>query len=387
MNLDERMKIQAQDVYPDEALKSRTVFQMEAASDLRRTRGAGRMTVRRFAAVLAAFVLILGIGAGAAYASGLLPGAAAAFGRLFGTGEKQNEILDTLTTPNAVSCVNGGIRVAATAQLVDKKVVVVQLCVSRENGEPLLPADTEDYDCLYFGATGGNFGNEFTFFGRNHLEKGQFPDYVPGDAEAYAYFLFEKTTDEEISSLNFGMTRLTAVYAGRGEDLADQADDAWWEMDIPIYASNEGLTLAEGAEFAANGHTFRIDGIHVSPFAVLVDYTVTSTTVSEYAEYIWIPNEDKDGSYAYEGYEIACDTRPFWENIDLALRLKDGTVIDMSTYTMGQPVEEIVNPVGHIETDMKRDLIIAHRGDVLPRIISYEDMDCVILGGIEYPVN
>ena len=397
MTLDERMRAQAEKLGPDKELMKKTVSRMEAASERGAAHRPANTAAHRLLTALMAIALVFAIAsyAAIAYKNGLLPGIEEAFSKIFGTSEEQTVLLDELAIPEESVCTRGGICVAATAQLLDQKVVVVQLRVSRENGEPLLPADTPGFESVYFASMSGDFKNQLDFFGATFdiTNKGQFPTYTPGDTEAYGYLTFEKITDADITDWEWYMGDLCAIYSGgceylaspeideHGEEIAPK--DVFWELDIPVLSSREGKTLAEGAEFAANGHTFRIDGIHVSPFAVLAIYTVTDTTISENAVYGDI--DVGNGTQIYG--MIDNNTRSFWEGIELALRLKDGTVIDMSTFTMGQPAQEIINPIGYIEEDYKRDLYIAHRGDVLPQIIPYEEMDCVILGGVEYPVN
>ncbi len=387
MKLDERLRTQAEYIRPDEVLVERTIRRMESVSG-QTPQKTGRRTAPRLAPVLAALLLFAAVGGGAAYASGLLPRTAEALGLRFGTREEQTALIGQMAESAAASCVRGGICVSATAELLDRKIVVVQIEVSRENGEPLVPAETEGFDGIFFGASGFSTDGLF-YFGRPDRGRPEFPAYRPGDATACGYLYLQKTNDDEVGELDLYLNSLTAGYTDRSEDIAaaetelEKTDGVSWDLNIPIHTSAEGRTLAADAEFRANGHTFRIDGIHISPVAVLAEYTVISTTISENAVFGYYTMENGDRRRQC----IDLNEKPFWENIDLALRLKDGRVIDMSAWTMDAPDGPIVNQIGYTETDDARDLYILHRGDVLPEAIPYEEMDCVILNGAEYLVN
>ena len=403
MNLDERMKAQAENILPDAFLKEKTARLMEAAGTQEPVRES-RRKAPRLAPVLAAVMLLVLVGGGIAYASGLLPGVNEAFGRLFGMGQAQTEIIEEMSEPTAVRCVRGGICVEATAQLLDQKVVAVQLKLSREDGSPLIPADAEGPTDISLGSIGYST-NKFDFFGRTDYTDGALPFYKtsyypveyflpchPGETEAYGYLFFSKTTDKEVAVLDLNMNGLRVKYDGKGHFLSD-ADQAIFEagngktytmfyLNIPIQSSEEGRVLASGEEFSANGFDFRIDGIYVSPMSVYVQYS-PETKVSDHAVYYYETGEDGEQRLK----EIDYVEDPFWRDIDLKLRLKDGRVIDMSIWGMGYPDDPIINPMGVISEDADTDMFIVHRGAVLPEIIPYELMDCVILCGIEYPVN
>ena len=91
------------------------------------------------------------------------------------------------------------------------------------------------------------------------------------------------------------------------------------------------------------------------------------------------------------GLTIHFHTEAFTDNINLVLRLKDGQEIDLSTVT---DLNGITNPMGYVEntytydiqSDNDDEVFIVHRRAVLPEIIPYDQMDCVIFNDVEYKI-
>ena len=115
--------------------------------------------------------------------------------------------------------------------------------------------------------------------------------------------------------------------------------------------------------------------------SITVDYTVLSDTPSHRAEEVYETNPDGSVSSAINFHEEA-----FTDNINLVLRLKDGREIDLSTITE----HNNTNLLGWVEVKDPFDeegTFIVHRGAVLPEIIPYEQMECVIFNDTEYKVT
>lgn len=202
--------------------------------------------------------------------------------------------------------------------------------------------------------------------------------YTPGDTEGYYLHTVVKN-DPDAETYNFYFLSLQAWYTDAEENLTDR--NASWKFDFTVAPAEEGLMLAENATFQKNGEEFLIHGIHVSPLSITVDYTVLSDTPSHRAEELYETNSDGSVSSAINFHEEA-----FTDNIDLILRLKDGREIDLSTITE----HNNTNLLGWVEVKDPMDeegAFIVHRGAVLPEIIPYEQMECVIFNDTEYKVT
>ena len=381
MNLDEKMKLLDKDMEPDSRLKTRTLLHMEY--DAGKEDNTRKYRSRRLApaAVLLAVVLLIGSAVGA-YAAGLLPGLTEIFSKHFGSEESQKEIIEERAYPVSVSTTNAGFIVSAEAVMVDKDLVTVLLTLKRENGEPIVPAESElPFNTIVF--AGSSMG-DFTKLSSAEQREGSFSgleDFKPGDTEAhfYKYFLIYK--EDAPSELTLSLYNLEAWYLkeepreGKVVELAPPEEG--WKLTVPI-ASGDSRTLAENVEFTDGRETYCLNGLRVSPMSLMAEYTVVSKTISNHAEWVY---EEKDGETKLSGIEFKPDD--FWENIRLVLRLKDGTEIDMTTSMKGG----VLNMMGLIDIDEEGDCYILHMGGGLPRIIPYEDMDCVIFNGTVYPVN
>ena len=149
MDIENRLEQYAGGVIPGEALKAKTVMRMKAADPAGRKIG-----LRRLAriALIAALILSLAV---IGYATGLLsPETEDQFAEVLGETDEQRALIEELGMPLDISVTAGGITVTAEAALNDGKALAVLYKVERDNGEPLLPADTKDLKGVLFTSKG-----------------------------------------------------------------------------------------------------------------------------------------------------------------------------------------------------------------------------------------
>ena len=107
--------------------------------------------------------------------------------------------------------------------------------------------------------------------------------------------------------------------------------------------------------------TFTVDSVSVSPVAVKVDYTVDS-------EVQW-----SDAPSGRENEEDSRQMERYFENVEILLTKKDGTVIDMSSSG------------GGIRPD--HGVTVCDKGEVFEEIIPLEELESISVGGIVYPIS
>lgn len=354
---------------------------------------APRRKVRRRIAILAAAALLSVCLTVSAAASGVLSSVGDLFAAWFGGEPDQIELIEQLGQPIGVSDSRNGITISADAILSDGNAFVVLFTASRDDGEPLIPADTEPGGELHFGASGGTDTEESTghpirfIWRQNHFTSG-----APGDSSVQFLCYYEapnglpSTLMCDFNSLEYwlddgeGPTQIVELYE-RNANL--DTNDNGWQFEIPLPADGQAAETVPTANesFTANGEEFAVTELKVSPLAVTVDYEVTSTTPSAHA---W----DIDWYYS-DGTKLSAptykdDDRDFYENMTLLLRKKDGTEIDLSTCvnSLGQ-----TESLGTVTPDWEQDKYFCQYGGVLPEVVLLDDMDCVIFNGLEYPVN
>lgn len=351
-----------------------------------------RRSSRRIAILAAAALLSVCLTVSAA-ASGALSSVGELFAAWFGGEPSQIELIERLGQPIGLSDSSNGITISADAILSDGKNFVVLFTASRDNGEPLIPADTEPGGELHFGCTGGNDIEDRIWF---NSRMNHFTNEAPGDlsVQFLCYFEIRSGTPDTLScyfnELEYwlddgeGPTQVVRLYERDIEPDDPDDPNAWcwcFEIPLPVGGQMAETTPIDNEPFSANGEDFAVTGLRVSPLAVTVDYEVTSTKPSVHAWNIdW---------YYSDGTKLSTPTyedegRDFYENMTLILRKKDGTEIDMSTCvdSLGY-----VRSLGTVTSDWEQDKYFCKYGGVLPEIVPLEEMDCVIFNGLTYPIG
>lgn len=348
--------------------------------------------VRRAVVTAAAILLSVCLTVSAA-ASGALSSVGDLFAVWFGGQPNQIELIEQLGQPIGQKDSRNGITISADAILSDGNAFVVLFTASRNDGEPLIPADAEPGGELHFGASGGTNTEESAGHPiRFAWERNHFTNEAPGDISVQFLCYYEAphgmpgTLMCDFNSLGYwlddgeGNIQIVKLY----EETADPYtnDGAWqFEISLPTGGQVAETMPIDNEPFSANGEDFAVTGLRVSPLAVTVEYEVTSTTPSDHASNInWYYSDGtKLSTPDYED-----DERDFKENMTLLLRKKDGTEIDLSSCVNSMGETEFL---GTVTPDWEQDRYFCQYGGVLPEIVPLDDMECVIFNGLEYPVG
>lgn len=370
MDLEQDLRKLGENNVLSEQLKDKLIDQMVAAGSSYRSRKHRPMVV----GIIVAFILGLAV---IGYATGILsPSALDAFKKSLGESEEQELLIEKLGEPLDISDSVDGITVTAEAMLNDGRCLAILFKVSRDDGTPLLPADTEGLTRIIFAGSGAA---DVSFRNLRRPDQ-QFPFlmYKPGDTEGYLLH----TVIRQNETAEYYYPELSGLSAWnddgtRSERLTEHYGH--WCFEIPVTSICEYKEFAQDTVFQEDGEEYRIDMIRVSPLSITVDYTVLSDTPSNRVREadFTAPNGT---AYHVDQY---LNTDPFWENINLALRLKDGSLIDLSSFMNGY----FLNPMGYVEDNWEEDVFIVHREAALPEITALEDMDCVIFNDVEYKIN
>lgn len=327
-----------------------------------------RTVLYRTAAVALALVLVtaLTVGAGAA---GVFKPVTDLFAPLFGGEESQLELIERMGTPLEVSDTRNGVIVTAEAMLNDGENVAVLYSVSRENGESLIPPDAPEDGRLLF-ASEGITGNGWTYQRRF----GEFIEYSPG-APSASYIEYYAALGAPADLIPVYMGDLEYWYGGDTQimELVEKShgydsNEDFWQLDLPVAdVSCPVRELSEkDREFTANGFDFVVTSVRISPISVKVTYELQHVEVTE---------ESKTDETL---------VRALTENMSLVLRKKDGTEIDLGSFS-----DEFgnVNPTAVWEFSEETNAMYGVCGTSLEEIVPLEEMDCVIFNGMKYPVN
>ena len=145
MNIDDMLNAYTDNIVPGTSLKQKTLARMRDAAETPSHNSSSRSRFPKYMRVVLVAALILGL-AVIGYATGLLsPETTERFADTFGEKDEQVALIEQMGVPLDISVTSGGITMTAEAMLNDGKVLAVLYKVARENGEPLLPADVEDY--------------------------------------------------------------------------------------------------------------------------------------------------------------------------------------------------------------------------------------------------
>ena len=290
-----------------------------------------RKPVWRTALIAAAVAAVLMVGAGA---TGVLKSAVDSLSPIFGGSAAQTEVIDKIGRPIGASDTDNGVTITADAIIGDTYNAAIVYTIRRDDGTPLLPEGTDARSLLM----GGFSGTRLKVTGGSH-GSAWFVDEVPGD-----------DTIQLVQTISADMPITKGAATAEFEDLRGWDD-----------AAGEAVTLGGGETFQQSGMTFTVDSVSVSPVAVKVDYTVDS-------EVRW-----SDAPSGRESEEDSRQMERYFENVEILLTKKDGTVIDMSTSG------------GGIRPD--HGVTVCDKGGVFDEIIPLEELESISVGGIVYPIS
>lgn len=330
----------------------------------------GRIIHPRFkkliaAAVAAVLVIALSVTAAAA---GLLTEALNAFTAMFGGEPGQVELIEKMGSPIGVSVTQEEITVSADAVMSDGENYMVLFTVSRNDGSPLVPADAAPDGQLRFGASG--WDNDTVCHG---ISLNRFIDGEPGALTAHylGYFVGLDGSPNEVSGWFSSSLEYWVDSSDGYTEVLELCDElTCWEMDIPLTACETvGVTIPAAGTFSKDGFEFAVKEVRASPLAVAVDCETVGARASKQPE-------------EFDCWSVICC------GTSLILRLKDGRELDLSTYddSLGNGLMQVM-PSAQIQVNDESDEYLYRAGRALPEIIPVEDMACVVLNGLEIPLE
>lgn len=309
-----------------------------------------RKPVWRTALIAAAVAAVLMAGAGA---TGVLKSAVDALSPIFGGSAAQTEVIDKIGRPIGASDTDNGVTITADAIIGDTYNAAIVYTIRRDDGTPLLPEGTVARSLLM----GGFGGTDLHIRGGCH-GSAWFVDEVPGDDTIQLVETFSADVPISHCTATAEFEDLQGWDEAAGEPVT--LIEGRWKFRFDVDYEDSSVTLGGGETFQQNGMTFTVDSVSVSPVAVKVDYTVDSEVQWSDAPSGRVPEEDRIQSQRY------------FENVEILLTKKDGTVIDMS------------NSGGGIRPD--HGVTVCDKGGVFDEIIPLEELESISVGGIVYPV-
>lgn len=333
--------------FTDEQKKSLAAQAVRAAEQTARR----RKPVWRTVLIAAAAAVLLVVGAGA---TGVLKTAADALSPIFGGTTAQTEIIDKIGRPIGASDTTGGVTITADAIIGDAYNAAIVYTIRRDDGTPLLPEGTDARSLLMGGFGGADLP-------------------VRGGSYGSAWFVADETDGSAIQmvqaiSSDVPIPQCTAT--AKFEDLCIWDDGAGkavpvvegkWKFRFDVDYEDCSVTLGGGETFTQDGMTFTVDSVSVSPIAVRVAYTV---------------DHEVQWSNTPSGQEDPLDAREmqrYFENVEILLMKKDGTVMDLSS--SGGSVKP------------ENGATVCTKGGVLDEIIPLEELKSISVGGIVYPIS
>ena len=309
-----------------------------------------RKPVWRTALIAAAVAAALMVGAGA---TGVLKSAVDALSPIFGGSAAQTEVIDKIGRPIGASATDNGVTITADAIIGDTYNAAIVYTIRRDDGTPLLPEGANEK-----GLTMGGFGGTDLHIRGGCHGSAWFVDEVPGDDTIQLVETF--SADVPISHCT--ATAEFEDLQGWDEDAGEAVTliEGHWKFRFDVDYEDSSVTLGGGETFQQNGMTFTVDSVSVSPVAVKVDYTVDS-------EVQW-----SDAPSGREPEEDRIQMERYFENVEILLTKKDGTVIDMS------------NSGGGIRPD--HGVTVCDKGEIFEEIIPLEELESISVGGIVYPI-
>lgn len=346
-----------------------------------------KFVVRRLIAIAAVLALVFALAMGANAATGFFSPFLTMFSSLFGGESNQLELMEQLGRPIGVRDSKNGITISADALLSDGENAVVLYTVSRDDGKPLVSSEETRGDHLHFGLHGEGQGSIEHPIGLGSLGN-KFLDEKRGqNAVHYLGCYTAPNGFPEKMTIQFGSLGLwdteNAKWFPIYSDSAEETASPFWELEIPFDSGESAVKTVspEKTSFSANGESFAITDIKISPISLSVEYEVTSATPSNHAASV-SEKTSEDGTAKIGEYHD--DTRAFTADMTLILRKKSGEEIHLDTVVDEMGFE---TPSGNTFTLWDQDKYICRFGGILPEIVPIDEMDCIIFNDLEIPVN
>lgn len=304
----------------------------------------------KIASVAACLVCVLTL---TAEAAGIPTPVSRWLGPIFGNRVAQTEVIDSIGIPLDAYDTDNGITIRAEAVIGDAYNTAILFSITRDDGEPILPEDIT-VNQLILGGWASISKQEGGAHGAS-----RFLDPDPGD-NSIQYLM--------LRSFDMPMTKEPAVvqftdlkYLNTETEEPEVLYEGKWRFRFEVDYEDTSLVMGNNETFMQEDMLFTITEVRISPIAIRISYEVDSEVQWSDAHSGRLPEEDRRQQERY------------MENVSVLLVKKDGTIIDMSLSG------------GSIQP--KDGKTYCTKSDVLPEIVPLAELDRVIVGDVEYPLQ
>lgn len=273
---------------------------------------------------------------------------------IFGGSIAQTEVINKIGHPIDAYDTDNGITIQAEAIIGDEYNACLVFTISRDDGKPILPEGVQAKQLLL----GGSSDISLQTMGGSHGSS-KFIDKVPGDHEIQ----WVRCISSDVP-LNKGICKASfsdikyCVDDGIHEIPAIEGN---WKFRFEVDYEDSSVILGNKETFQQGGMNFTITEVRVSPIAVQVSYEVDSAVQWSNAPSGRMPDEDRR------------QVERYLENVEILLKKKDGTVMDMS------------NSGGSIQPNDGKTFCT--KGDTFEEILPLEELESICIGGVLYPIE
>lgn len=317
----------------------------------------GKRRWRYAAAVAAAVVLVVGVG-GVASATGNLMSMANVFDDLFNGPPAQTEVVDKIGRPIGASATSNGVTVTAEAIIGDRTNYAVVFSIAKDDGtafegiEPLesgiLPLGFESGSSVHVDGvmTGGGSGH--------------FYDADPSD-NAIQYV--EQMSVTTIGGSIIGHTARVSLsdlkmYDGSSSHVIAEGE---WNMKFAVDYEDTSVDLPAGQTIKVSGMDATLDSATVSPIALTLEYTVHEVLN-------W---EDQQSGRMSDHNQNEMDR---FLDPSVTLNMKDGTTVEIDALRGAGGTREGANSTA------------CNKSIMFDEFLNLDDVASITIGGAELPL-
>ena len=316
----------------------------------------GKRRWRYAAAVAAAVVLVAGVG-GVASATGNLMGMANVFDDLFNGPPAQTEVVDKIGRPIGASATSNGVTVTAEAIIGDRTNYAVVFSIAKDDGTAfdvkplengLLPLGFEGHSRVSVDGVLASGGSSY------------FYDADPSDS---AIQYVERTSATAIGNSIIGRTARVSLKDLKvyGEGEARVLVDGEWNMKFAVDYEDTSVDLPAGGAIEVSGMDATLDSATVSPIALSLEYTVHEAMN-------W---EDQESGRMSDHNQDEMDR---FLDPSVTLNMKDGTTVEIDALR------------GAGGTRESSDSTSCNKSIMFDEFLNLDDVASITIGGTELPL-
>ena len=297
-------------------------------------------------AVAACLICVLAIGAEAA---GIRISVSSILSPIFGGTSAQTEVIDKIGRPINARDTDCGVTIQADAIIGDRYNACIIFSIRRDDGTPLLPEDVTVGQLTIGG------------FCDIRLQK-------KGGSHGRSWFVARGNELQYIYSISADMPLNTGSAKAEFQDISyfdgekiSPLVEGNWNLCFDVNFEDSSVYFGEGSKFSQNTMNFTITEASVSPIGIRVAYEVDSQVQWSNAPSGRQPEEDR------------LQWARYFEDVQILLTKKDGTVLDLS------------NSGGSVHPEDGKTYCTKSR--VFEQIIPLDDVAAIRIGGIDFPIG